>query len=263
MTALRLRAAGLFVVIVSTAATSAARAEVPYDGWRGVRSGGPSYAGIDYGTRPIDGTPRTAPAPYYSSPALVSPPRPAFRKETWAGFYGGGHLGGGLGTIDARGLSGQDISIGGLAGGAHLGYNLQFGQVVGGLELDASWLNMDGTRLFSDTASAATARLDWTASARARLGYAWDNLMLYGTAGIAYGGLGLDVTSAGLSSSHERVSGLVYGAGVEMKLAPQVSGRIEALRYNFNEERFSTSAGALSVGGDVTTLRAGISWHFN
>ena len=239
-------------VLVAGAAVPAALAEVPYDGWRGQRA---SYAGgVD--RRPLDNSPRNGVA--------YNPPSPVYARERWAGFYVGAHLGGGWGNARPKGLSTDPVSIDGFLGGVHGGYNLQFGQVVVGAELDASWSGNDGMRFYAGPGAAVGANMDWMGSMRGRLGYAWDSFIVYGTAGLAVSSLGVDTAGpGGFSSTRERMSGLVYGAGVEMKLTPQVSARFEALRYNFQDQTHDTSAGALNIGADVTTVRAGINWHFN
>lgn len=251
------------LVMATTVATSPATADIPYDGWRGQRAR-PDYAGATSDRRPLDNSPRTGSAyappprePWYPAAAATT------RSPMWTGFYLGGHLGGGWGSVEPHDLSSQHISLDGLVGGLHGGYNYQVGSAVLGLEADASLTSVDGTRHYSGIGVAASTSLAWMASLRARVGYAWDNFLAYGTAGIAFSGLDLDVTAGGQSSERERLMGLVWGGGVEMKINPQLSARVEALRTNFRDETFASAAGPVSIGTDATTVRAGLSWHFN
>ena len=244
-------------LLAAGACAPAVRAEVPYDGWRGQRAnvGGASHAGRT-DRRPLDNSLRSG--------ASYEPPKPAYSRERWAGFYVGAHLGGGWGSAEPRGLSSDPVSLDGFLGGIHGGYNFQFGQFVVGAEIDGSWTGQDGMRFYPASGAAIGADMDWMASMRGRLGYAWDNFLFYGTAGLGLSSLGVDTAGpAGFSGTREQMMGLVYGAGVEMQLTPQVSARFEALRYNFRDETHATTAGGLNFGPDVTTVRAGINWHFN
>jgi outer membrane immunogenic protein len=84
-------------------------------------------------------------------------------------------------------------------GGGQLGYNYQFARNwVAGVELDGTWtrLHASGTTNFPPSAALPTSsfqagsNVDWLASARARLGFAWDNNWLpYVTGGYAWRGV--------------------------------------------------------------------------
>lgn len=238
-----------------SAALSTAHAEVPYDGWRGQRAGA-SYAGAPYDRRPLDNSPR------YGS--AYNPPPPAYARERWSGFYAGAHLGGSWGSSTPKGLSSDSVSSDGFLGGLQGGFNWQYQQLVLGAEADVSLAGIDGMRFYPGSAAAVGVDMSWLGSIRGRMGFAWESLLLYGTAGIAFTGLGLETAGpAGFSSTRESLRGLVYGAGVEMLLTPQISARVEALRYNFDGTTHHTAAGALDLGADVTTVRAGINWRFN
>jgi opacity protein-like surface antigen len=77
------------------------------------------------------------------------------------------------------------------------GYNFQTGSWVLGIEGDFSWSgikkNFDDSapELFfctiPDSPIKCATDLRWLGTDRARLGYAWDRLLVYGTAGVAYG----------------------------------------------------------------------------
>ena len=158
-----------------------------------------------------------APAPYVAAV-------PVF---TWTGFYVGVNAGYGwsnsevddrirldrdrvfagspAGDIVFRG-NGGDAE--GFAGGAQMGYNWQFtpgnGFVVGveadiqGIDLDRDTSNTSFTFVNSDGGvldrsdflplRRSAASLDYFGTVRARLGYAWDRFLVYGTGGFAYGG---------------------------------------------------------------------------
>jgi outer membrane immunogenic protein len=262
MTILRRPLAGAAICAACALATPTL-AEVPYDGWRGQRAGA-DYAGAPVSRRPLDNSPRYG-EPYAAARESWSDrPSPASRPPMWHGFYAGGHISGAWGSATPQGLSADAVALDGFTGGGHLGYNLQYGTIVIGVEADGSWSGVDGMRLYGSTTSAAGVNLDWMATLRARAGITFDNFFFYGTAGIAFSGIDLDVTTAaGQSSTRDKLTGLVYGGGVEMKITPQLSARFEALRTNFGDEVLGSAAGPISIGADVTMIRAGLSWHFN
>ncbi len=147
-------------------------------------------------------------------PPPYLPPPPLF---TWTGIYVGGQVGyaWGAGNFNTSGfdpVTGTFVSgtLGntpnGVIGGAHIGYQYQFNQVVLGIEG-----SVDGTSL-SNTAVAAfpvflggsnlTARTtaDVQGSIRGKAGIAWDRLLIYGTGGVAFGGFNTDFTLAAPNS---------------------------------------------------------------
>jgi len=129
----------------------------------------------------------------------------------WRGLYGGVNVG----HANADGGNG-------FIGGAQLGYNWQASQIVYGVEGDISLTDAHA--------------IDWLASVRGRLGYlVQPRLLVYGTAGL------------GLVNGNGTDAGFVYGLGVEGKINPTMSARLEYLSFN-NDTRH----------GDVGVLRAGL-----
>jgi len=198
----------------------------------------------DYSRRSIDRSPRYG---------AVSP---VYRPQIWEGLYLGGSLGLDFG---ANGTS-SDV---GFATGVHGGYNWQLGSFVAGIELDGSLKWADAARGASG-AFTADVQQDWVSSMRLRLGYAPGAALYYLTGGFAVGNLDVGLSGPGYSSrKNELIGGYALGAGVEFKLAPTLSGRLEALHYGFGEETFRFSAGTVKTDADFTTIRAGLTWHFN
>lgn len=136
-------------------------------------------------------------------PAAAYNPAPVY---SWTGPYAGLVGGYGWGTAD------------GWSGGGFIGYNLQTNQnLVVGLEGDVTFANRNGT-----TAGLNDVHNNWNGTVRGRVGYAVDRFMVYGTGGVAVGGLQSD--SAPQSTTKV---GWTAGAGVEMALTDKVTGRVE------------------------------------
>ncbi len=125
------------------------------------------------------------PAMPAKAPAYVAP------YYNWTGAYAGINGGGGFGHSDwllPAGTSGFDTS-GGLVGGT-LGYNYQMGHLVLGIEGDADYSTIKGDTTAATgicTGISCETRNDWLATARGRLGYAFDRVMPFVTAGGAFG----------------------------------------------------------------------------
>jgi outer membrane immunogenic protein len=134
----------------------------------------------------------------------------------WRGLYGGLHVG----HADADGDDG-------FVGGVQLGYNWQARQIVYGVEGDVSL--------------AGTHSIDWLASLRGRLGYLIQpRVLVYGTAGL------------GLVNGSDTDAGFVYGLGVEGKLTPTMSARIEYLSFNTdNAHAHSDTVGVIRAGLNI------------
>jgi outer membrane immunogenic protein len=157
----------------------------------------------------------------------------------------------------------------GFLGGLTLGYNMQSGPVVWGLEGDASWLsvrntsNVTGATVvgigFTDTTTTET-KTDWLATLRPRAGFLLSpQSLLYATGGLAVGHVSGSTTftpggattcatnilcSAG-SGSATRV-GWTAGAGFEYAFMPGWSAKIEYLYYDLGS--FSYGINEISPG---------------
>ncbi len=243
--------------------------------WPGAMSASAQHYVPPYGAPTKYGAPYTAPPPSMAGArsdrrALdnsyrAPPPTRGYeplRPGIWNGLYIGGNAGYAAGSSTPSGTS-DSVDMSGGAFGVHAGYNWQVRELVLGLEGDAAWNNVDGTRSFAGPLT-VTAHNDWTASLRARAGYSFSNLLVYATGGVAWGGSDITSASAGLSTSaSETLFGYVVGGGLEMKFMPNLSGRIEGLHYGFNDDKHRFGSGSLPIDTSVTTVRAGLTFHFN
>jgi outer membrane immunogenic protein len=166
--------------------------------------------------------------------------------SNFQGAYVGVHLGGGWGKAGAASTSG-------LIGGGHIGANAQFGNVVAGAEADISASSL-GHRGFTDKFNQGT-----TGSLRGRLGYAFDRVLVYGTVG---GAMTSTEWKNPVGKTSKSQTGLVYGAGAEVKMTPNVSLRGELLHYDFSRETYLTTFGPVQVKPSTNVLRAGVGYQF-
>jgi outer membrane immunogenic protein len=140
---------------------------------------------------------------------------------SWTGCYVGGHVGAGWARADISDPTGSILapfgssvrvdSGAGFLGGGQVGCDYQFANnwVIGAAG-DFSWASINGQAndpFFSGKNPGpitVSSKIQWLATATARLGYTWDRLMVYGKGGAAWNHTRLDVgnlLSWGTSSS--------------------------------------------------------------
>lgn len=164
-------------------------------------------------------------------PVYKAAPAPVF---DWTGFYVGAHAGYGW-------ENGSDAS--GFVGGLQVGYNWQLSRNwVFGIEGDIS-----GTDI-NDATLGIPVHVDYLASIRARLGYTWDRMMLYGTGGWGYARVG----SLGF---HQTGDAYVLGLGLEWMFSNNWSARAEFLHYEFDDNGLPGNAYAQA-------FRLGVNYRF-
>ena len=207
--------------------------------------------------------------PVYKAPVIV----PAYN---WSGFYIGGNVGYGTGDVNATAFGyGVSEKVDGWFAGGQIGYNWQAAGSpwVFGIELDSQWANIEknATAVSGNIVGNAFSTLDYFGTARLRLGYAWDRVMVYGTGGLAWGTneIGFGVTSgpwaAGISQSNTHI-GWTVGGGVEWALVDNWTAKVEYLYLKLdNETYFSNTVGnglGFNADLDVHTVKVGLNYRF-
>ncbi len=150
--------------------------------------------------------------------------------------------------------SASSANISGPAGGAHVGYNFQSSQLVGGVEADAMF-----SSIRSGTLGTASFSQDFLSSARVKGGYAFGNLLAYGTVGWAWSTTNYQDLGV---SSNETVKGAAFGLGAEYAITRNVSLRGELLRYDFGPASYATPFASQSLTTSTNVVRMGASVHF-
>ena len=177
------------------------------------------------------------PAPYYPPPASV---------YNWTGPYAGLNLG-----YQWAKVTNNVTEPSGIAGGGQLGYNWQPGQFVFGLETDIQASAAD------DTFAPYKFSNPWFGTLRARIGYAINNVMLYGTGGLAYGELKGEFF--GLEEDKTLV-GWTAGAGIEYGFTQNWSAKLEYLYMDLASRTYSITG--VDNGLHSSFLRLGVNYHF-
>jgi len=208
---------------------------------------------------------------------------------SWTGFYVGlnagatwdGHNGadvvssgtfsggGGNPAIMNQGAAGATAHLsngnghnGGFIGGGQIGYNYQVTNWLFGIEADiqgilgssnftASTSVIANNGLPVTTQLNASKQLDYLGTVRGRLGFlATPTLLLYGTGGLAYGGVnssanisqvhqGADTFGSTAASFSETRTGWTAGAGLEWLFLPNWSAKAEYLYYDLGDVSYN------------------------
>lgn len=189
--------------------------------------------------------------------------------DDWSGGYLGLHAG--YGSVDNEitdvdGFSNNpagttiDNDDHGFVFGGLIGYNVQFENIVMGLEADGAAGNLEASTNI-DPVELGTAVTDYgfIATIRGRLGFAVDALHLFATAGVAIADVKNELTDtdAGVFDPDDSFSdddtrfGWVAGGGAEWMFAENWIGRAEALYFDFGEESYFVDTAATNSQYDV------------
>lgn len=188
---------------------------------------------------------KNAPQPYVAA-------APAYN---WTGGYAGVNAGYGFGSFSG-GAGGQFKDPSNFVGGVQAGYNQQLpNKFVVGAEADFDYSALEGKASSTGTAG-NKARLDTLATVRGRVGYAFDRVMPYVTAG--YAGGNEKVTIPGSNNSSGWRNGYAVGAGVDYAITNNVSARVEGLYVAL--ENKTTAVGKL--GNDLGIVRTALNYKF-
>lgn len=177
----------------------------------------------------------------------------------WGGFYVGVNTGYAWTGVNSDGPAPAiDQRIGGFALGAFAGYNFFNDGWVYGIEADVKH-DFNNDR-FSSGGTTYEAETNWGGSVRARLGYAFDRTLIYGTGGWAFTNAALENVTTGVKEK-DTSHGWTVGAGVEQAFTDNVAGRLE---YRYTDYRSSDIFQAAGRDGDLDShsIMLGVSMKF-
>ncbi len=215
-------------------------------------------------------------------PAYVPPPPPP---PEWSGLYIGLNAGYGGGDVRQNHYSAGvldnsgSLSSSGFLGGGTAGINYQFPgtNYVVGVEGDfdgstvrtnAGGYDLGGGAIANDT------KLDWFATARARFGYAFGNILPYVTGGASFGHVDQYRVEPGADpfgnfSVGSTRTGWTAGAGIEYQVTRNLSVKAEYLHVDLGPQYYQTPgeltfapANDHSAHPTLNVVRAGVDWRF-
>ena len=218
-------------------------------------------------------------------PVTTTPSRVVY---SWTGFYAGVNAGydemrtaPATTFTDPNGVIGPIIDAGvlllpksqngfGFTGGGQIGYNFQTGIWLVGIESDLSGSTAKSSETTTGTtvpdtpiiATTLTQRMNVLGTTRARFGVVSNNVMFYGTGGLAYGQVedslfirSTDDPTQNFSSARSGMQvGWTAGAGVEVGL-DRWSAKFEYLYYDLgNRSSVALPSDSVGLPGSFATL---------
>src|SRR5215475_2668773 len=205
----------------------------------------------------------------------------------FGGFYIGGNIGWATLTAHQNDLDGvftaNLVATGFTASddtftaGAQVGYNVQMGCTVFGIEADWNWADLSAdTRLFPLTGltdNSLRTRIDNFGTIRTRTGFVVDQLLLFVTGGVAWTETRDSVHRTELPvierfSSNDTRWGWTAGFGTEYALAPGVSLTSDVLYLSFNDEDHTFNSPTLprfrtKTDEEIWVARMGLNIRFS
>ncbi|MCP8937259.1 porin family protein [Alsobacter sp. SYSU M60028] len=195
---------------------------------------------------------------------------------TWTGFYVG--LNAGYGWTNSNNITATDGNVvdifstgdnGGFTGGGQLGYNMQYGQIVFGLETDIQYADFGKNRTYATSFGPyafATDHGNYFGTVRGRVGYAFDRALLYVTGGLAYGNVGEQL------GGNDTNVGWTLGGGLEYAFTNNWTAKIEGLYVSLDRgtgtrtiyDTTPTAVGVARQSGnnEFGVVRVGLNYKF-
>jgi outer membrane immunogenic protein len=179
----------------------------------------------------------------YPSPYVAATPYGVYN---WTGAYAGLNAAYQWGSV-----ANLSLHPSGFSGGAQAGYNWQTGQFVVGAETDIQLSAAD------DTFAPYQFSNPWFGTFRGRAGMAFSNVLLYATAGLAYGEGKL--SAFGGTETHTNL-GWTAGAGIEVGFTPHWSAKAEYLYFDLGNQSYVLTG--VNNGLTFGLVRLGVNYHF-
>ena len=240
-------------------------------------------------------------------PVYKAPPPPPVPVFSWTGFYVGGNVGYGWGTSkddlsflqtdpcgtvcgsppnDLATFDATDSNkLNGVIGGVQAGYNWQVSNFLLGIETDIQASGQRGTTTFgglilngsvfntiegnNPATVTDTSQLRWFGTTRGRLGFVSDRWLIYGTGGVAYGGLKESGSIQPLNAFPPQTQnapivwdksttnvGWAAGAGVENAITQNLSWKLEYLYMDLGNTTANVSGGVGTTAGTAANCYA-------
>jgi opacity protein-like surface antigen len=211
----------------------------------------------------------------------------AWRPKNWTGLYvgaSGGMTEGqqkwlthNVGPLDVDTHDKPEFA-GYLAGG-QIGYNLQLGRWVVGVEGDYGWSNAHGARACDDNGGAAAflftceAELHRLASVAGRLGFTWNRALIYVKGGVVMGEVTVQTSdntaspnppsNTPVNGTTKWLTGWTLGTGAEFALTDKWSAKAEYMYYDLGSAKFPIDNGLTAEAeAHGSVARVGLNYHF-
>jgi len=199
----------------------------------------------------------------------------------WTGLYLGGHCGGAWGStrttgdrgaFDENALETYNLRSSGLVCGGQLGFNMQMGSWLWGIEADLGYLGLKKSitqTAFPDNFVAA--KYGAYGVAAARVGVVLDRALIYAKGGVAFAKIrntaadldGGVIDTSDFTELDKTHIGWAAGTGIEYGLSPSWSVKLEYLYMDFGKDSSTNlDRDQFTHRNSVQTVKAGFNWRF-
>jgi outer membrane immunogenic protein len=194
---------------------------------------------------------------YHGGGSLKDSPDLLPVSPVWRGFYAGGHIGGAWGGPDVSNTYtykqdptvDSSVNASGVIGGGQIGFNLQSGNLVYGLEVDLGGVDLSGSRTVQLQGGGDPLSVKYSTSGgfygdiTGRLGYAVGRTLIYAKGGAAFVNVDFNSHYTGQYAEFDYQDsdafwGWTIGGGVEYKLHPGWSLKVEYQHFDFGDASF-------------------------
>lgn len=210
----------------------------------------------------------------------------------WTGLYAGVNAGGvrshsditwttddsSIATALADAATGK-LTTSGFTGGGQIGFNLQSGSLVYGIETDFNYTGVKGDRdsvpVGFTNAMRTTVQSDWLWTTRGRFGATFDRTLVYATGGVAVANVKfadqVGISNLFTNSSDTTRVGWTVGGGIEWAFDPAWSVKAEYLYVDLGKVDYHdlcSAAGVCTTGVGLShnltehIVRLGLNYNF-
>ncbi len=180
----------------------------------------------------------------------------------WSGLYFGAEVGAGMFDPHSSAANLIQPTSTGIDGGLRIGANYQINSIVLGAEANFDLSSNSATASCANPAFKCNAASDYNGSVRARLGFAADRIMFYGTGGYGianYKGF----TNNGVNfPDSKQVGGWVAGAGIEYAMNQHWLLSAEYLHSQYGAVTLNYDVPYPSTGPSLDQVMVGIAYKF-
>jgi outer membrane immunogenic protein len=194
----------------------------------------------------------------------------------WTGYYVGATIGGALGKetlFDPFAGQVASISFGGFLAGGYTGINYQIGSLVIGGEGDFIGSFFSKGTSTDPAGNTFTGNIFWTSSLAARVGWAFDRLLVFGKAGVAFGYQRVKAVGPAIGDVEGSATsaGWTVGGGVEWAVTEHWIARVEYDYFQFPTRELLLGRPQLlgilpqtgsQVRFDFNEAKVGMAWKF-
>ena len=218
--------------------------------------------------------PPNAPTNYYPATAPVN----------WGGIYLGVNGGYGFGSSNwtNAGVSTGGFTTDGAVVGGTIGINYAtYGGLMFGVEGDLDWSALQGSSSIAacaglggvTTGAACETKSEWLSTARVRVGYAFNRILIFATAGAAIGDLQVALNPPATFLSVGPQLGWTAGAGIEFAFTDNWTAKVEYLYVDLGTvscpvgdscpQANAAGVSTASVSLTESLVRAGVNYKFS